>query len=59
MWVSGRPYDAEALMDDRVFMGSLRSNLFIRGYMVKIYGTTEKRIMKLMAMIDRELEVRR
>ena len=59
MWVSGRPYDAEALMDDRVFMGSLRSNLFIRGYMVKIYGTTEKRIRKLMEMIDQELETRR
>lgn len=59
MWVSGRPYDAEALMDDRVFIGALRSNLFIRGYMVKIYGTTEKRIRKLMEMIDQELETRR
>lgn len=59
MWVSGQPYDAEALMDDRVFMGSLRSNLFIRGYMVKIYGTTEKRIMTLMGLIERELEERR
>ncbi len=59
IWVSGYPYDAEALMDDRTFMGALRTNLFFREYMVKIYGTTEKRIVKLMEMIDRELEARR
>lgn len=42
-----------------VFMGSLRSNLSIRGYVVRIYGTTEKRIMTLMGLIERELEERR
>ncbi|MCW5898559.1 MAG: hypothetical protein KIT10_04755 [Flavobacteriales bacterium] len=59
MWVSGQPYDAVALMDDRTFQGALRTNLFIREWMVKMYGTTEKRITKLMEMIDRELEARR
>jgi hypothetical protein len=59
LWVSGQPYDLEALMDDRVFIGSLRPNLFICGYMVRIHGTTEKRILTLMGLIERELEERR
>lgn len=59
MWVSGMPYDVAALMDDKTFHGTLRTNLFIRQWMVKIYGTTEKRIMKVMEMIDQELEARR
>ncbi|MEZ4756688.1 MAG: hypothetical protein R2817_07670 [Flavobacteriales bacterium] len=59
MWVSGQPYDAVALMDDRTFQGALRTDLFIREWMVKIHGTTEERIMKLMEMIDRGLEARR
>ncbi len=58
MWVSGMPYDVAALMDDKTFHGTLRTNLFIRQWMVKIYGTTEKRIMKVMEMIDRELHGR-
>lgn len=59
MWVSGAPYDVAALMDDKTFQGVLRTNLFIREWMVKIYGSTEKRINTLIEMIDRELEARR
>jgi hypothetical protein len=59
LWVSAHPYDAEALMDDRAFLGTLRTNLFIRGYMLSTYGITEKRIMTLMGLIERELEERR
>jgi len=58
MWVSGTPFDVAGLMDDRTFQGTLRTNLFIRELMVKIDGTTEKRIKKLMEMIDQELETR-
>ncbi|MBK9417431.1 MAG: hypothetical protein IPN62_09095 [Flavobacteriales bacterium] len=34
MWVSGTPYDVAGLMDDRTFQGTLRTNLFIREWMV-------------------------
>jgi hypothetical protein len=46
-------------MDDRAFKGALRTNLSSRAHMVRMYGNTEERIVKLMGMIDRELEQRR
>jgi hypothetical protein len=58
VWVSGHPINAEALMDDHAFLGVVRMNVFIRGYMVKIYQGFETRILGLMALIDEELEVR-
>jgi hypothetical protein len=34
-------------------------NVFIRGFMVRLYQELEQRILTLMEMIDRELEARR
>lgn len=59
IWVSGYPINAEALMDDDPFKGVVRMNVFIRGYMVKVYRGIEKRILGLMEQIDGELEERR
>lgn len=58
IFISAKPYDAQALMDDRVFMGLLRTNLFFREWMVKMYGNTEQRILNLMQLIDQELNSR-
>ncbi len=58
VWVSGRPVDAEALMDNTSFKGFLRTNIFIRGFMLGQYKSIEKRIVDLQAMIDKELEER-
>ncbi len=55
MWVSGRPLDEQALMDDTPFKGMLRTNIFLRQWMIGQYKAVEKRILALQAMIDREL----
>lgn len=58
IWVSGHPIDAEALMDNVPFQGYLRTNIFIRKFMMRQYKSIEKRIEDLQAMIHRELEGR-
>lgn len=58
VWVSGHPIDELALMDDNAFKGMLRTNIFIRGVMLGIYGGVEKRILALQKMIDLELGTR-
>ena len=58
VWTSGYPIDPAALMDDNAFKGVVRMNVFIRGFMVRLYQELEKRILTLMEQIDRELEVR-
>jgi hypothetical protein len=55
MWVSARPVDPEALMDDASFMGTLRMNIFFRGYMIGQYRRVEEQILRLQALIDAEL----
>jgi len=59
VWVSGYPINAEALVDDDPFKGVVRMNVSTRGYMVKMYQGFEKRIVRLMEMIDRELAQRK
>lgn len=54
-WVSARPMDPEALMDDAPFKGLLRTNLFFRQWMIGRYKGLEKRIETLRAMIEEEL----
>jgi len=58
VWVSGYPINAEALMDDNAFKGVVRMNVFVRGYMVKVYQGFERQILGLMEQIDGELEDR-
>lgn len=58
MWVSGHPIDELALMEDVPFQGLLRTNIFIREWMLGQYRSVEKRILALQAMIDKELEGR-
>jgi len=58
MWVSARPIDPEALMDDVGFKGTLRMNIFFRGFMIDQYRDAEGRILRLQEMIDTELEAR-
>ncbi len=55
VWKSGYPI---ALMDDNAFKGVVRMNVFIRGFMVRLYQELEKRILSLMEQIDGELKVR-
>ena len=55
MWVSGRPIDERALMDDAPFLGMLRTNIFFRGWMIGRYKSLEKRILALQAMIELEV----
>lgn len=56
MRVSGLPVDQEALFDDVEFKAVLRTNIFIRGFMIGQYYSVEKRILALQAMIAEELE---
>lgn len=58
MWVSGHPIDELALMEDETFKGMLRTNIFFRKYMLKLYSGEEKRILALQEMIDLELAER-
>lgn len=59
VFVSGRPVDELALMDDHAFQGMLRLNVVMRDFMLNRYRGIERRIEALMEMIDRELEARR
>jgi len=58
VWTSGYPIDPAALMDDNAFKGVVRMNVFIRGFMVRLYQELEQRILTLMEQIERELEAR-
>ena len=55
VWKSGHPIDPAALMDDNAFKSVVRTNVFTRGYMVRIYQGFETRIMELMEQIEGEL----
>ncbi|MBK9420985.1 MAG: hypothetical protein IPN44_08015 [Flavobacteriales bacterium] len=59
MWVSGHPINEQALMEDDTFKGLLRTNIFIRAWMVKMYQGVERRILVLQRMIDKELAARK
>lgn len=56
---SGHPIDAQALMEDDTFKGLLRTNIFIRGWMIGQYKGVERRILALQRMIDQELAARK
>jgi hypothetical protein len=58
VWKSAYPIDVDALMDDNGFKGTLRMNKWIRSFMISQYEDIEGRILKLNAMIDRELDKR-
>jgi hypothetical protein len=58
VWTSGYPIDPAVLMDDNAFKGVVRMNVFIRGFMVRLYQDLEKRILTLMEQIEQELEAR-
>lgn len=58
VWKSAYPIDLEALMDDNGFKGTLRMNYWMRSFMISQYEGIETRILKLIAMIDRETQKR-
>jgi len=55
----GYPVDAESLMDDIPFKGLLRTNGFVRSFMLVRYQELEQELMALIAQIDDELENRK
>ena len=55
----GYPVDAESLMDDIPFKGLLRTNVFVRSFMLGRYQALEQELTALIAQIDTELESRR
>lgn len=59
VWKSAYPIDLEALRNDNAFKGTLRMNKWMRGFMISQYEGIETRILKLIAMIDRETENRK
>lgn len=58
VWESAYPLDAPALMDDEVFKGALRMNIFARGFMLRRYESLKIRIEGLIEQISTELEAR-
>lgn len=58
VWKSAYPIDVGVLMDDNGFKGILRMNKWTRTFMIAQYEGIETRILKLIAMIDRETENR-
>lgn len=58
VWQSAYPLDASALMDDEVFKGALRMNVFARGFMLNRYEKLKIRIEGLIEQISTELEER-
>lgn len=58
VWKSGYPIDLKTLREDNAFKGTLRMNKWIRSFMIAQYSGIEQRILKLIEMIDLELENR-
>ena len=58
VWQSAYPLDPVALMDDEVFKGALRMNIFARGFMLRRYEKLKIRIEGLIEQISTELEER-
>ena len=59
VWKSAYPIDLESLRNDNAFKGTLRMNIWIRGFQIMLYKDIEERIIQLIAMIDEELENRK
>jgi hypothetical protein len=58
VWRSAYPIDVNALMDDNLFKGTLRMNKWMRSFMISQYEDIERHVLKLTALIDREIENR-
>lgn len=58
VWQSAYPLDASSLMDDEVFKGALRMNIFARIFMLDRYQKLKIRIEGLIEQISTELEER-
>jgi hypothetical protein len=58
VWQSAYPLDASTLMDDEVFKGALRMNIFARTFMLDGYQNLKIRIEGLIDQISTELEER-
>jgi hypothetical protein len=56
---SGYPIDVEILQNDNAFKGVLRTNVYVRWFMMHRYQSLQKDIENLIYKIEKEIEVRR